>query len=278
MKVDFIGVGAQKSGTSWLYTNLEKHPQVCVPKKEIHFFSRDRNWRNGYEWYEDQFNICNSNTVKGEFSTSYLYDEATAKKIYDRFPNVKIIMILRDPVKRAYSNYQNDIKAGRISYNIDFDKALKEHDEYLEQGYYYKQISEYFKYFQKEQILILLYEDILKCPTELLSKVYSFLSVDDSFVPEGLEKKVNESRIPQNIFLEKLITKIAEYLESGKTRALYSFLKGLGIHNLIRKINTKKKKTKLISKKDYDELSKLFIEDKLLLEEFIDRKIEEWKY
>jgi len=55
---DFIGLGAQKAGTSWIYACLFEHPQICIPKKEIHFFSRERNWPKGYGWYTDIFLNC----------------------------------------------------------------------------------------------------------------------------------------------------------------------------------------------------------------------------
>jgi hypothetical protein len=69
--INFIGIGAQKSGTSWAYTCLYDHPEVCAPIKEIHFFSRPR-FSQGKEWYERHFGSCGEGKLRGEFSTSYL--------------------------------------------------------------------------------------------------------------------------------------------------------------------------------------------------------------
>ena len=63
----FIGIGAQRTGTSWLYACMYEHPQVCMPRKEINFFSRERNWKRGYEWYERVFAECPADAVVGEF-------------------------------------------------------------------------------------------------------------------------------------------------------------------------------------------------------------------
>ena len=100
----FIGIGAQRTGTSWLYACMYEHPQVCMPQKEINFFSRERNWTRGYEWYEHLFAECPADAVAGEFSTSYLTDAATPARIHERYPDVKLIVSVRHPVERAYSS------------------------------------------------------------------------------------------------------------------------------------------------------------------------------
>ncbi len=112
--VDFIGVGAQKSGTSWAYACLYEHPEICAPVKEIHFFSRPR-YEEGKEWYEGHFKKCEEGLLRGEFSTSYLYSEESPERIHACYPNAKLIAILRNPIDRAYSQYRNTIKAGDIS-------------------------------------------------------------------------------------------------------------------------------------------------------------------
>ena len=111
MGVNFIGVGAQKSGTSWIYACLYEHPEICAPIKEIHFFSRPR-YEKGIAWYEKQFDRCAVEKLRGEFSTSYLYTPEAAARIHAAYPDAKIIAVLRNPIDRAYSQYRNAIKAG----------------------------------------------------------------------------------------------------------------------------------------------------------------------
>jgi Sulfotransferase domain len=112
--VDFVGVGAQRSGTSWLYACLYEHPGICAPIKELHFFSRERNYERGLDWYLGHFDRCPPGAVRGEFSTSYLYAPEAAGRIRAAFPEVRIMMSLRNPVARAYSQYRNAIVAGEI--------------------------------------------------------------------------------------------------------------------------------------------------------------------
>lgn len=270
--IDFIGIGAQKAGTSWIYACLYEHPEICMPFKEINFFSRERNWKKGLVWYKSRFKTCPENKLRGEFSTSYLDSKIAAKRIHDNFPHVKLIACLRNPIDRAFSNYKHDIKVGNISENISFDKALKEHKEYIRQGFYSEQLERYFKYFSKEQILILIYEDIKKNPFKFIQRIYRFLGVDDSFVPSMLEKKIDASRVSKFIFIDKLIRKIANLLRKIGLHKLVWVIKKTNIPEIIRKANTKKKieikfdektrnKLKGIFRKDVEKLSKTLKRD-----------------
>ena len=117
--VDFIGIGAQRSGTSWVYACLYEHPEICIPIKEIHFFSRPR-YENGTLWYEEHFATCGVGKRCGEFSTSYLYSDVTAERIHKHYPEVKILAILRNPITRALSQYGNAIKGGEIPESMTF--------------------------------------------------------------------------------------------------------------------------------------------------------------
>jgi hypothetical protein len=134
---DFLLIGAQKSGTTWLWRVLDQHPGTDLPrKKEIHFFGGVENYRKGKEWYYSHFEGLDSSKVIGEASTTYLYDNipfwynpsssievdcslpAIPELITNELPNIKIIAILRDPVWRAVSAYKHwmtRMKRGRIS-------------------------------------------------------------------------------------------------------------------------------------------------------------------
>ena len=100
--IDFIGLGAQKAGTSWVYACLYEHPEIHAPIKELHFFSRDR-FSKGKDWYESHFSHRKEGQKVGEFSTSYLYSKETPERIKELYPEVKLIAIVRNPVTRAYS-------------------------------------------------------------------------------------------------------------------------------------------------------------------------------
>ncbi len=276
--MNFIGIGAQKAGTSWIYACLYEHSEICMPFKEINFFSRERNYKKGIEWYRDRFKTCSKNSLKGEYSTSYLYSKFAAERIHEHFPKAKLIACLRNPIDRAVSNYKHDIKVGNIPENMSFDKASKEYKEYIEQGFYNKQLERCSKLFPRNQILILIYEDIKKDPLKFIQRIYKFLKVDDSFIPSMLEKKVDVSRAPKLIFLDKIIRKIANLLRKIGLHKLVWAIKKTNIPEFIRKINTKKSKKIKSDNRVRNELKKLYEKDIAELSKKLKRNLKkEWR-
>jgi hypothetical protein len=272
--VDFIGVGAQKSGTSWAYTCLYEHPQICAPVKEIHFFSRPR-FSNGKQWYENHFRNCDQTKKTGEFSTSYLYSEATASRIHQMYPDAKLIAILRNPVDRALSQYRNAIKAGEIKENVSFESYLAQEKSVIEQGKYYEQLVRYIELFPKEQLLVLVYEDIKKDPKEFMQKIYRFLGVDDAFEASLLYKEVNIGRTPKSVFFGRLMHHTSQFLRKVGLHKLVHTIRKTGLPDFIHSLNTKKSNP--IATVDRSALAKYFIEDTTKLSELLNRDlVTEW--
>ncbi|RNI13582.1 hypothetical protein EFE41_03125 [Methanohalophilus portucalensis FDF-1] len=158
---DFIICGAQKAGTTSLLRYLRSHPEIFMPNKEVHFF--DRNYLKGLEWYKSQF-ADNSVSIKvyGEKCPEYMYLENVPERIYQNFPNIKLIFILRNPLERAYSGYWHEVKNGRE--NLPFEKAIKKEEErlkseeayckihcsYIDRGKYIEQLKRFEYYFSKD--------------------------------------------------------------------------------------------------------------------------------
>ena len=201
---DFLGLGAQKAGTSWIYSCLYDHPQLCIPIKELHFFNRDANWARGISWYEQQFARCNAATRAGEFSTSYLADPVAPQRIHDHYPRMRMIACLRNPAERAFSNFLNDVQAGALPSRTTFDEALESHPEYTAQGAYASQLRRYLDLFPRESMLILLYDDLQCDPSGFMSAIYRFLDVDDAFVPRMVNERVNVARVPRSPTLDRV--------------------------------------------------------------------------
>ena len=276
--MDFIGLGAQKAGTSWIYACLYEHPETCMPFKEIHFFSRERHYKNGIDWYKEKFRTCPKNKLKGEFSTSYLDSEVAAKRIHQHFPNAKLIACLRNPINRAFSSYINGIKGGRVPADWSFEEALKKDkkENYLEQGFYYRNLQFYLKYFNRDKILVLIYEDIKKNPLKFMQKIYDFLDVDSLFISSMLNRKINIARAPKFVFIDRIIFHIAKSLRKAGLHKVVWCIKKINLPTLIRKINTKKKEIKL-DEKTRHELKNLYEEDIRKLSKMIGRDLEkEW--
>jgi len=240
--IDFIGIGAQKSGTSWAYTCLYDHPQVCAPVKEIHFFSRPR-WSEGREWYERHFVSCDNLKKRGEFSTSYLYSKETAERIHALYPDTKLIAILRNPIDRAYSQYRNAIKAGEITESVTFETYLKDESSALEQGKYSEQLERYYALFKKEQVLVLIYEDIRKDPVAFMKHIYTFLGIDPTFVSSMVHDEINVARTPKHVFVDRVMHHVSEALRKIGFDKLVHLVRKSGIPDLVRNINTKSAST-----------------------------------
>lgn len=235
--VDFIGLGAQKAGTSWVYACLYEHPEVCIPQKEIHFFSRDR-YKKGQGWYESQFASCAVGCKHGEFSTSYLYEPGTAEKIARDYPDVKLIAIVRNPIDRAYSQYRNAIKAGEISKQTSFKQYLQHVPSAREQGLYAKQLARYFRYFSSLQLLVLVYEDSKEDPLAFIKSIYEHVEIDSEFVPKFLRQHVNVERTPRFVFIDRLMHRMAEGVRKMGLHKLVFWVKASGLPERVRNINT----------------------------------------
>ena len=119
---DFICIGVQRAGTTWLYECLKEHPEVFVPEtKELHFFND--NYEKGIEFYSQYFEEADSvNQVIGELTPNYYHDIQALQRISQKLPNVKVILILREPIARAYSHYQ--LSLTNQCKNMTFDEAL----------------------------------------------------------------------------------------------------------------------------------------------------------
>lgn len=211
----FIVIGAHKCGTSWLFNCLYEHPEILI-KEKIDYFFVAKKLDYGNEWYQSHFkDKRGSLMVKGELSTVYLFSEESAKEIYNFNPEIKLIVMLRNPIERTYSHYLQDIKMGEISKETSFESAISGNPRMLEWGHYKKHLEGYEKYFSEEQLLIILFDDITKNPKGLIQKVYTFLDIDQYFTPQSLAKKINPSRIPKNIKLDFKVRRISQFLKQN---------------------------------------------------------------
>ena len=276
---DFIGLGAQRAGTSWIYSCLYEHPDIYAPVKEIHFFSRDAAWSRGYEWYESTFTNRPPNAKAGELSTSYLSSPKTPERIKDCYPNAKLFVSLRNPVERAYSNYLNDLVAGRIKHGTYFSEALSSHPEYVDQGMYATQLHRFQEHFPPGQILILVYEDSLSNPVEFIQRIYRFIGVDSSFVPSLVHSRVNKGRAPRFPSWDRLLRTTSYSLRKWGLNPLWWRIKKTGLSGMIRTLNTRQVNVDhRPSASEQQKLYSLFENEISRLEQSLERDLKEWRY
>ena len=190
---DYIGIGAMKAASGWIFKCLELHPEVGDSEwsKELHFFNKPYNYKKGIGYYYSLFSQHPKGKIKGEFTPAYMASPQVASLIYKHLPNVKIIACLRNPVERAYSHYRYNIQErGRFRVYKSFEDTIRNDEIIIERGFYYKQLKPYFDLFPKENILILFFEDIKNNPKEVIHKIYKFLSLKDvNYIPLLVNRK-----------------------------------------------------------------------------------------
>ncbi|HJT80739.1 MAG TPA: sulfotransferase domain-containing protein [Chthoniobacterales bacterium] len=200
MKVDFVIGGTQKGGTSALDTFLRQHPQICMPAdlKEVHFFDREEMFRGqkpDYEKYHAHFRCEPQHQVIGEASPIYMYWNAAPQRIWNYNPAMKWILILRNPIDRAYSAWNMERKRGADP--LPFDQAVAKEAErcrealplqhrvfsYIDRGFYSFQLRRLFDIFGRDNCLVLLNEDLQSEHDKTLQTVFAFLGIDQSVRP-----------------------------------------------------------------------------------------------
>ncbi len=186
--MDFIIVGAMKSGTTSLGFHLGRHPQVCIPRGEVHFFENEKNYRKGLGWYERQIrrHETGRTVVRGEKTTAYTYHPDVPERIHRAFPQTRLVWILREPVERAYSNYIHAFRTGAV--RGSFEEAVENEAEqmkksiyfgFLERSRYAKQIARYLKYFSRERMHFILFEHFIRNVGDELGRLFDFIGVTE---------------------------------------------------------------------------------------------------
>jgi hypothetical protein len=206
---NFFIVGAPKAGTTSLYAYLGQHPQIYMsPIKEPSYFAPEQcreNFIFSWEDYLKLFSGVSDEIAIGEATATYLWSETAARNIAARLPNARIIINLRNPVDRAFSQYLHMLTAGatRKSFREQIEASLRCRNEefgllwpFLELGEYHAQIRRYFGEFPRSQIHISYYEDLEHAPTQLVADLFAFLGVDTGFGAD-ISHHHNEPRVPR---------------------------------------------------------------------------------
>ena len=192
-QIDFLIVGAAKSGTTWLQRALQQDSKIYMPDPELHFFSRcfDR----GISSYLQQFEPPGGAEIVGEKSNSYLDDPAAPQRIADALPHVRIVAQLRNPVERAYSDYCMLLRRGEVSADIAAHLSVDSpcQNRFIRGGMYYSQLSLFFDRFPADRIMILVYDDMLSDPAGHLRRLAGFLGAGDR---GGLPERVKDRATP----------------------------------------------------------------------------------
>jgi len=206
---DFIIIGGQKCGTTWLRYHLRQHPQVTVQTKEAQFFNRRHRLARDRSWYESFFQREAPGQVIGDKSPDYLWTTSDGarnhiagshERIHEMYPDMRLIVTLRNPVNRAVSALNHFIRRGHLSPLYGIDELLFGDEQsrieglgIIEKGFYARELRPYLDLFDRDQLLIFLFEDdILQAPRETLRRLYEFVGVDAEVDDADLERERGE--------------------------------------------------------------------------------------
>jgi len=194
VKVGFLGVGAQKAGTSALDAYLRVHPALCMATvKEVHLFDDERTFHqqslSAFEAYHRRFSPTPATVLAGEITPAYMYWTDAPGRIWEYIPAMKLIAVLRNPITRAFSqwNMQRDRGVDPLAF---WDALQSERERcraaaplqhrrfsYVDRGYYTGQLRRLWSFFPAEQVLVLRYEDLRDRPNDTVDRVFDFLGV-----------------------------------------------------------------------------------------------------
>ena len=193
-KIDFVICGTQKGGTSALDAYLREHPLICMAnQKEVHFFDEEKHFRGSkpdYPAYHACFSPGPSHRLLGEATPAYMYWYDAPRRMWQYNPGMKLLVVLRNPIDRAYSHWNMQRKRGID--NLSFWDALHSEKErcraalpyqhkqfsYVDRGFYLEQLRRLSTYFARDQALIMRHEDLRSRPKETMDAICDFLGVD----------------------------------------------------------------------------------------------------
>jgi hypothetical protein len=227
-RLDFILAGAQKSGTTALHYFLSRHPDIAMgDQQEIHFFDNDALFVSqiDYEKLHKHYPMLGQSTIAGDCTPSYIYHEPAAERIWKYNPKIKLLIILRNPVDRAFAHWNMQRYRGREP--LDFFDAVREEKTrvtgapaaearrfaYVDRGFYGRQLARLFKFFPREQVKVVKFEEFKKNQAETLASIFSFLgrkprrsvrSKDRNIVPYERAMNWEERVFLYNLFAEDI--------------------------------------------------------------------------
>ena len=194
IRVGFLIAGTQKGGTTALDAYLREHPQVCLgDRKELHFFDDEERFarpRADYADYHAHFAPHRGHRIIGEATPIYMYWNAAPARIHAYNPAMRLIMVLRNPIERAFSHWNMERERGAEP--LPFGAALRAESEraatarplqdrifsYVDRGFYTGQLQRLWQLFPRTQTIVLRQEDLRARPADTLARVTDFLGVD----------------------------------------------------------------------------------------------------
>jgi hypothetical protein len=235
--VNFLICGTQKGGTSALDAYLREHPEICMAEqKEVHFFDNEDYFRckkPAYDRYHSAFNPKASHKLIGEATPIYMYWYSAPLRIWSYNPSMKFIILLRNPINRAYSHWT--MERARNTDCVSFFDAIQSEQKrcreklpyqhrvysYIDRGFYLEQLRRLWFFFPKNQVLIIKSAYLKYQPNEALHDICDFLKVSHF-------SKVESKEIHMNTYISKISINEKAYLQSVFRHEIHGIEQVLG--------------------------------------------------
>jgi len=270
----YLIIGAAKCATTWLQACLNDHPGAYIPPGEPHYFSYDFDPEDPLpKAYLDRFKDAEPGQVVGENSNTYLPHPDCARRIKATLPDARLVISLRDPVSRAYSDYAMRIRQqGKLSDMFRFIDPDHAPDYwFLHKGLYHQQISQWLEHFPREQVLILIADDYKTDAQNQFASLCRHIGIDDSFVPPSLTAKVNTK--DQKLVFPRLRRKLRA---SPLGKRFDDTLRGIGLRGIARALLSKNAKVPPLDDHTKSALRAFYRQDILKLSELLGRDLTHW--
>ncbi|MTH64470.1 sulfotransferase family protein [Paracoccus shanxieyensis] len=233
--VDFIVIGAMRAGTTMLQDILEKHPQISMARvKETDYFIAEKNYARGPDWYRGQFDTTRA--LRGEVSPNYAKARdfpGVPQRIFRDCPDARLIYVLRDPVKRAVSQYLHSWNMGEVTETPAQMAGGHEYFSIMDTSNYAAQLDAYLQYFDRSQILVIEFESLISAPQVHLDAILAHIGASPMQMPGMDRQNANDEleRVPMAVLklsqgrLRPLLTRL---ISPALRRRLRQMLARLG--------------------------------------------------
>lgn len=196
----FLGIGAQKSGTTWLYFNLIRHPDLYLPDgvKELHYW--DANFHRGFEWYQAFFAANTAGRAAGEITPAYaILEPEKIRDVHAHFPDLKLIYLMRNPVHRAWSGAQMALGRAEMTMDDASDAWFIDHFHSRgsqRRGDYEGCLRAWQEVYPADRFLVMLFDDIQADPRGVLKRCAAHIGVDPGFFDTLSEEELRQAHFP----------------------------------------------------------------------------------
>lgn len=264
----FVVIGAVKGATTWIANQLRNHPDLWLPDAEPHFFSSE--YEQGPQWYASLFDPAPAGRIVGEKSADYLAHPMAAARMASMMPNARLIVQLRDPVQRAYSDYCMLFRRGTVGGDprkyLEGENAAQ--SRFLTGGLYGAHLARFLLHYPRSQIQVILYESLRHSSEQVIADTCHHIGVRVHIRPEEVGRRNNDSKA------EMLPLRLRNMLKP--MRPLLDPLRGNPLLSRMRASLAAPVRYPPLTNELKQMLRRYYREDTLMLQEILQQNLDQW--